>query len=368
MLKKISSLNFLSSLKIRLPLLFILATAIPLIIFSVFSYNQVKTIFMKQKLGDMMNIIDAKYIHTLDYLDKGKAEIALDAKFFAEPLEDYYVKGDNSALITIKNKLNEAIKLNKFNKKHPFNRQFILKNRFSELMVIGQDGHVLVSTRSAANGRNLSDSSSWRRGKKGVFIKDAYRDTNNQVVFEFVAPITSTHSKDQASLPETGGVTVDKDELLGVLVAKVPAKYLLTLVNGELGNMIGGALWFAGYSDSTTFYIMNKEGYKITGTGMPKGYKTTLNNFTPPLKTRGSELPLQLGVNTGAKGDRMTNVGMSTGGREVMDTYKNRRGEMVAGASMVVFDMPWILVIEQNTKDAFAPIIQLKKSLFLPLF
>ena len=41
-------------------MLLVLATALPLIFFSLFSYQQVKTVFIKQKLGDMMNIIDAK--------------------------------------------------------------------------------------------------------------------------------------------------------------------------------------------------------------------------------------------------------------------------------------------------------------------
>ncbi len=214
MLKKASSRNYLGSLRVRLPLLFILATAIPLIIFSLFSYNQVQSTFVKQKLGDMMNIIDAKYIHTLEYLDKGKADIGLDAEFLKGPLEDYYSKGDKSALLTINHKLNEVIELNKFKRKNPFNRQFILKNRFSEVMVLGRDGRVLVSTKPASKGRDFSGSSIFRRGKKGIFIKDAYRDSNNQVVFDFVAPIVKTHIKDQTPLSEARRLADQKDELL----------------------------------------------------------------------------------------------------------------------------------------------------------
>jgi archaellum component FlaC len=356
------SRNNLTNLKVRLSILIILATVIPLIVFSIFSYEQVESVFIKQKLGDMMNIIDSKYIHLLDVLSKDKADIASQTHLLEEPLKEFYASGDRAKLIAIKQKLQEIRRLNKISQKHPFKRPVLFKNRFDELMIIGKDGRVLVSTRSSSVGQNLSQSSLFTKGRKSIFIKDVYRDYTGKVVFDLVAPIIEGKSPELVSgnQPKSRNGETLKGNLLGVLVAKVPAGYLSMLITGELGNVTGGKLWFAGYGKSTEFYIMNKHGYKITGSGMPKGYNTSLRNYIPPLKVKGSKLPLKLGLNTKVTGDRTSNVGILTGGREAMDIYKNQKGKLVAGASMVVFDIPWILVIEENTEDAFAPIIKLK--------
>ena len=346
-----------NSLKFRLPFYMIIVITIPLLIFSVFGYYQVNRYFIRQRLGDMMNIIDAKYIHLLDVLSKDKAEVASLTHLLEEPLEEYY-NGDQSVLSEVGDHLQRIKKLNRVSQKHPFKRPVLFKYRFEELMIIGKDGRVLVSTRSSSVGQDLSHSSLFNKGRHHVFIKDVYRDHTDKVVFAYAAPIFETH-RNQAQLSDNS-VVLPKGEFLGVLVAKVPVGYLSMLITGELGNITGGKLWFAGYSKSVEFYIMNKNGYKITGSGMPKGYNTSLRDYVPPLEEKGSELPLRLGLNASVTGDRISNVGISTGGREAMDIYKNQKGKLVAGASMVVFDIPWILVIEENVKDAFAPVVKLK--------
>lgn len=356
MFKNIFSKGMFASLKVRLPLILIMATAVPLIAFSIFSYTQVNSVFAKQKLGDMMNIIDTKIIHVWDALDKGKAEISAQTHVLGETLKQYYAKSDSRLITELEHELEDIVKVNKVSQKHPFNRPVLFKNRFDELMIIGKDGKVLASSRASSTGQDLSRSSLFKQGRQSVYIEDAFRDYTGKVVFAFVAPI---------EMPEHDGSDMSKDKdtdkPLGVLVAKVPVEYLSMLMTGELGNITGGKLWFAGFSNSLTFYIMNKEGYIITGTGMPKDYNTELRDYAPPLEKKGSEFPLRLALNEKATGDRVSNVGIMTGGREAMDIYVNQKGEQVAGASMVVFELPWTLVIEENTKDAFAPVIQLKR-------
>ncbi|HEB13045.1 MAG TPA: sensor histidine kinase [Actinobacteria bacterium] len=143
-----------------------------------------------------------------------------------------------------------------------------------------------------------------------------------------------------------------------MLITEVDTGLLTMMMNADLGNILGGRLFFAGFQKrSLEIYIMNEKGQYITQSMRTK--KPTV------LRKMGSKLPLERGLDAGASDDRVTNIGVSTGAREAMDIYRNRSGVDVAGASMHLFDEGWTIVVEQDTKDAFASVINLERALIV---
>jgi len=342
----------LKSLKFRLPMYLALVTTLPLLALAVFGYSQVNKVFIRQKLGDMMNIVDTKYIHILDLLDRGKMETAnlASSPAVVDGLKKHYEgKGAAEAVARGDGYLEHTLSETKLTRKHPFGREVPTRNRFDEFFVLDRDGKVVMSSDPANIGKDMRGSEFFaKRGTNGVV--DPYRDDNGKVVFGFTAPI---HADEGASADRDAG------EVIGTFGAKVDAGMLSLVMTGELGNLTGGALWFAGYSKTVDMYIMNKQGYMISSSRI-SGADTVLN-------VKGSEEPLKRALDINNKGTRVTNTGIETGAREVMEIYDNAKGHQVAGASMVVFDQLWTVVIEENVEDAFAPIIKLKLTLALAI-
>ncbi len=341
------------SLKFKLPLYLVLVTTLPLIILAVFGYRQVNNVYVKQKLGDMMNIIDTKYIHILDLLDRGKAEAANVASSPAviNSLNEHY--GDSGsqdsqkqATIYLNHMLDEA----KMNRKHPFDREVPTRNRYDEFFILNKEGQVIVSTNSDNLNKDLHNSKFFTVAKTGeVGVVDAYRESEEKTVFGFTAPIYK------------GGLNTndehDPEHLIGYFGAKVDTGMLALIMTGELGNLTGGQLFFAGYSKTLDMYIMNKDGLMIS--------QSRVLSEDTVLKKKGSEEPLKRALDVNASGARTTSAGLETGAREVMEVYDNHGDQAVAGASMVVFDQLWTVVIEENSEDAFAPLIKLKNTFAL---
>ncbi len=328
------------SLRFKLPFYLVLVTTLPYLALAIFGYYQINNMFIREKLGDMMNIIDTKYIHILDLLDRGKMETANLALSPAvvDGLNKHY-EGEKTPEATDRgNKyLERTLAETKLTKKHPFGREVATRNRFDEFFVLDKSGMVVMSSNRSNVGKDMRQSEFFTKGKK-IDVVDAYRDDNGKAVFGFTAPVRS-----------------DDGEAIGTFGAKVDTGMLTLVMTGELGNLTGGALWFAGFSKSLDMYIMNKDGFMISDSRV--GSDNTV------LTKRGSDEPIKRALDVNNKRSRVTNVGIETGAREVMEIYDNYKGREVAAASMVVFDQLWTIVIEENAEDAFAPIISLKKAL-----
>ncbi|MCK4267357.1 MAG: methyl-accepting chemotaxis protein, partial [Actinomycetia bacterium] len=233
------------------------------------------------------------------------------------------------------------------NTKHPFDRQVPTRNRYDEFFIMNKDGQVIVSTNADNIDKSPSNSAFFTQAQDGeVTIVDAYKESDTKAVFGFSAPIYH----ESLSSPDDHA----KENVIGYFGAKVDTGMLALIMTGELGNLTGGQLFFAGYSKNLDMYIMNKEGLMIS--------QSRITSDDTVLKKKGSAEPLKRALDMNAKGARMTNAGLETGAREVMEVYNNHDDQQVAGASMVVFDQLWTVVIEENTADAFAAIIQLKNT------
>lgn len=299
---------------------------------------------VRQKMGDLMNLADAKFVHVLDFLDQGKKlnEERADNDHLIGSLTQYETNKSPQALTTI----NAQIKIYKDSgrllRKHEFDNEPETRERFSEILVLDNKGVVIASTEKEKVGDNLKSSEIWEKGSKKTSITNPIK-TKDGAVFYFVSPIYAQENK--------------KGPVIGVLATQVNTKILTIMINADLGNMIGGRLFFAGFQyRSLDIYIIDKQGYYIT--------QSRLTSKDTVLRKKGSLLPWRLSRNTKAKGDRFTSWGVTTGAREAMDIYTDHNGVTVAGASMPFLDEEgWTLIIEQPVSEAFAGLINLGRAM-----
>lgn len=310
-----------------------------------FSYFLVDRFDVRQKLGDLMNLADAKYVHVLDLLDFGK-KLNNDRAFspiLRESLSEYEQNRSEQALSEIQKFLTRIKKIGVLQGSHAFGLKPLTKNRYHEVLVTNSEKVVVASTDKKAIGTDLSKTVIFtaKENVNKTYVSDAFRNVDGHTVFAFVSPIFKE---------ENEGVPI-----LGFLITEVNTELLTMIMDADLGNIVGGKLWFAGFQyRSLDLYIINKEGLMIT--------QSRITNKDTVLKQKGSELPLKRGL-FGGKGERETIYGIRTGAREAMEIYPNRQGVYVAGASMHIFDEGWTIVVEQETKDAFAGLYQLKIAL-----
>ena len=278
----------------------------------------------------------------LDFLDIIKGEVR-ESTYNEETnkiLEQYNATGDPKLLIPLQAELSRDVKFLSLTKKHAFNRAVPTRRRFEEFMLLDPDGKVIASSKPKSIGQDLQGTGYYATTKMN-FI-NAHREKGGKVVFGYAQPI----KKD--------------GKLLGIAIAKINTDIITMLVTGEIGNVTGGKLFFAGIGKNTDLYIIDKNGYMITQSMVTK--KNTI------LKRKGSQEPLTRLLKTELTGDYVTNIGARTGAREAMGVYKNRQGQQVAIVSMPVFQNLWSLVVEEKTSNAFSTIISVKGYSILALF
>lgn len=333
-------MNVLLPLKISVIVIIVIA---PLFIMSYFIVDR---FVVRQKLGDLMNLADAKYVNVLDMLDFGKK---VNRDWASNPdlrqaVNEYEQNKSETALSVMQDDVGRIKALGALPRKHAFGFKPLARNRYDEVLITDSNGIVLVSTGKSQVGEDLSKTAVFREKDRKTFVSDVFRKPGGKAVFAFVSPIFEDED--------------NKGSVLGYLITEVDAALLTMIINADLGNIIGGKLWFAGFQyKALDLYIMDRNGWMITQSRLTK--KDTV------LKQKGSKLPLERGLDTKATGDRVTGVGLVTGAREAMEIYKNRKGVYVAGASMHIFDEGWTVVIEQDTADAFAGLYFLRIALIV---
>lgn len=337
------------SFKRKLLLVMVLVALIPGFASSFIIYRDASDKVAWTKLNDLMNIVDAKYIHLLDMLRTQRAFVAglADNAFIQKELREHYEllqgvshQGRETPMDEISEYLEDLQRdsmLDEHAMKAERDKGTVLKEvfgrdvmwdmyrlderiyRYEELFIMDTSGKVTASSNKKNIGVDMAQTDFYIKGGKGLFTQDVYRDRDGKTVFGFAAPFVSE-----------GG------EFLGVMGAKVSTDFLTDLVTGDLGNEIGGKLFFAGFTPSTSFYVVNKDGFMIT---QPHGLMVAKDTvLAQPAKT----LPWQRGMDEGSPV------------REAQEFYKNYAGKEVGGASMTIFDMKWVVVGEQNKEEILA--------------
>ncbi|MDP1808187.1 MAG: cache domain-containing protein [Actinomycetota bacterium] len=306
------------------------------------AYFWVDKLVVTQKIGDLKNMADSKEVHVLDFLRLGKA---LNRQWAEDPtVRDALVSprgGSPTSSVKLNETLNSFRSVGKLSGRHAFGLEPFADNEFHEVSVVDAGGKIVASTARTSVGRNVKGTDIFALGKNGTRITPAFRDTDGDVVFAFVSPI-----KEQG----TG-------RFLGVFATKVSTQFLSSILNSDLGNLIGGHLWFAGFQyRSLDVYLMNKQGTMITQSRLTTGHTA--------LRVKGSTFPL-VRAKTGGTGTRVSDVGIRTSARDTMDIYRNPAKLEVAGAAVPISDPGWVLVVEQQTKDAFVGLIWLERAIVI---
>lgn len=311
----------------------------------IFSYTLVDRYVVRQKMGDLMNLADAKYVHVLDLLDLGQrlTHSEADNVNIRKGLASFEKSPSSVASKDLTAEVNRIRTIGLMRRRHSFGLKPLTRSRFHAVSITDKTGRIVASTQDGDVGRSL-EKKAWDAGRKKETIVDPSRQPDGDIYFTFVSPIYSE-----------GG---NKGEFLGVLANQVDTRLLTMIMNADLGNVVGGKLFFAGFQyRSLDLYIMDGRGRFITQSRVLKS--------PTPLNKMGSALPLRRTLDVKSGGERLTNVGISTGAREAMDIYENRQHVMVAGASMPIYERDWTIVVEQPTRDAFAGLLNLERALVI---
>lgn len=295
------------------------------------------------KLNDLMNIIDAKYIHLLDVL-KAQAEAVQNLAADEDVIQDAQSLMENPQDSKSLQKLNEH--LSRWHEKSQlgvhtmkaerdkgtqleevFGREVHWEMyrlderiyRYDEVFALNPQGIVVASSEKQNIGLDWSASQSFQKGQITPYSGDVYRDNRGKTVFDLSSPIFNKQNK-----------------LLGLVGFKISTDYLTDLVTGDLGNQVGGKLFFSGYTASTDFYLINEAGYMITQSQQLKGVRNTV------LTEKSQTTPWQRCVDTSLRV------------REAQELYLNHTGIEVGGASMCLFSKKWTIVVEQNKGEILA--------------
>jgi len=350
----------MKSVSNKLIIFALLAILTPTFVSNVLLDREVEKGVEYTKLNDLMNIIDARYIHVLDFLKQEKRLISTlsENHFLHENLVHYY---DHYEGMSEKNKDHAFIDIQEF-VKHMYDDSLLdwhaMKEdrekgmslekvfdrdvkwdmyrlderlyRYQEVFITDPKGAILISSNEESIGDNLASSELFLEGKNEVTIIDVYIDQYGETVMAFVAPLVD----------ENYG-------FLGIIGIKVSTDFLTDLTTGDLGNQIGGKLFFAGYTPSTDFYIINSNGYMLTQSKLLKGERDTI------LKQASKTLPWQRCVDS------------TLAIRETQEFYTNYDGKIVGGASMCVFELQWTIVVEQDRNEILGLSTALKKIMAL---
>ena len=307
------------------------------------------------KLNDLMNIVDAKYIHLLDFIDGQKKFISYlgNNDLINEGLQEYYRSKDRKdeedtynalrLLDSYLKKLQKNSKLGRHIMEKEREKGIQLKKvfgrdvkwdmyrlnedlyRYDEIFIMDTRGKVVASSNNKHIGMDMKESGFFVKGREGAYMQDVFKDIYGRKVFGFAAPIVNRAIKLK--------LTQEGKQFLGVIGVKIGTEFLTDLVTGDIGNRIGGKLFFAGYTPSTDFYIINRDGYMITQSKVLKGIRDTV------LEQTSRTLPWERCINSNLEV------------REAQEFYQNYNGMVVGGASMCVFDMKWTIVAEQDKNE-----------------
>jgi diguanylate cyclase (GGDEF)-like protein len=151
----------------------------------------------------------------------------------------------------------------------------------------------------------------------------------------------------------------------GMVYVHADALMLTNIVNGEIGNLEGGAgaFYLAGVGKTFDYYLVDRNNTMISESRVhPDAMLTRTGSHLPWSRTQhGAHDP-----NCHA-GKYTPNAGVATGCREAMGFYDSPDGDEMLGASMPFYDSGWTIVVEQNSAELLAPLTVLQNRIWIIL-
>ncbi len=261
---------------------------------------------MKQRVLSTLTVIAESYEgQVYQFLEKAKIraqDFASDG-FIRTHLQKI-IRGNTSAI----SKLNEHLVKNKLS----------LDKTINTISILSLDGRVVASTNNSEIGNDLSKEDCFIKGQKSTAVVESL---TSSVGFSEIRVSTPMFAK------ETG-------RPMGVLINHILISELDKLLTGEYAGELGAISWGKGKGEWKTLdiYLVNRDKCMITKSIFVKDIVC---------KQLVDTLPINEGL---------------TSNKETTGFYRDYRGVKVAGASMYIPSMKWVLLVEIDKNEALAPV------------
>src|SRR3990167_1302080 len=286
-------------------LLGIIFVLLPILITFFIIYNQNRA-YLKQRTLDTLMVITGAYEgQVYQFLERAKMRA-----------QDFASDG------FIRNKIKKAIHgntsaMNKLNK-HLIKNKLTLDKTINTINVLSLDGRVIASTNSAEMGSDYSSETIFQKGKETVAMVEKCFGHCELTEIAISAPILNK----------------DTGRLIGVIVNYSPIAELDNIVTGKYSHDLGAVSWAKGKGDWKTLeiYLVNRDKRMITKSIFVKD-------------AVGKQVVDTLPINEGL-----------TSHKGITGFYRDYRGVEVAGASMYMPSMKWVLLVEVDKDEVLAPV------------
>ena len=186
--------------------------------------------------------------------------------------------------------------------------------------ILSIEGKVLASTKGSQVGADLSGERFLIKGREAAVVDERYKNRDYPEIIA-AAPIRD---------PETGKV-------VGVMAVSQHLSDLSRLLTGEFSRELGAITWSKGKRKTMEVYLVNRDRLMITDSIFIKDSVLRQQVTSEPV------------------------IECLEHGRELMGFYKDYRGVQVAGASMCLPSMQWVLLTEVDSEEILEPVAHIAK-------
>jgi signal transduction histidine kinase/ActR/RegA family two-component response regulator len=190
-----------------------------------------------------------------------------------------------------------------------------------ELWVVDASGRIVASSTASRVGQDRSQSEVFLCGRQSTYVSDVFRQADAHDIAWFVStPLLSREGH----------------KLSGVLVCRLNPESLSDVVTGRRAESLGAATQYVSFGHSCVTYIVNRDGLMITES--PFVDRAVLNQYV-------DTEPVRLAIEHG---------------QEMAGHYRDYRGILIAGSSMLIPELGWVILAEIDFSEAFIPVAQMR--------
>ncbi len=301
----------------KLLLIFLLVGLLPVVLLGIFSIQAAEKQLEKEishKLSLLAEAKEGQLFAYLDSIESRTVDFSSDG-FIRDSLKEISTDGSGEAVEALNRYLISLIRDKQSS--DPV---------LAGYMIIGLDGKVIAATESREIGKDESDDTYFKEGKKGVFTTDwkGHEHFGINRLFIVSAPLTDK---------ETGG-------LLGVFINIIDTRRFFAILSGQFKPEKSALTSKSGITETLEVYLVNKEKNMFVNPFTSAAYR----------RTHGEEQSGEIVVDTLPVSECFEKT------REIIDIYTNYQGEEVIGASKCIASHGWVLLSEIHASEAFIPI------------
>lgn len=307
MFVKISLRKLLSDSLLKKALAAIVILLLPIIVAFTLIYHSTQKHIKELAINDLTVMAEAYEGQVYQFLEMSYRRI----QDFAS---DGYIKDQLQRIIQGDKAAVEPLSL------HLAKNKITLDDTIQVIHITAPDGRVVASSDHLQIGKNLD---------KEIFsnkITDSTTKTDKDSVYGAAPGLyVQTAITDRATRKK-----------IGFIVNVISLAEITKVLTGELNKQLGALSWRRGRHDTMEAYLVNKDGFMITESRTGKAL----------LNQKADTLPVNQCLQSG---------------KEIAGFYKNYRGVEVAGASMCLPTMQWVLLVEVVADELMSPVSKMQR-------